>query len=100
MGACELHRVCEAAVVVVGTSAADKDADMTGLQGVQTVAESTLLDRLFEARSEEPSLRRAGEGVMSSYVVRCLFVRSRGQDDKLRGIDMMSRIDKLRFSVA
>lgn len=46
MGACELHRVCEAVVVVVvvGTSAADKDADMTGLQGVETVAESTLLD--------------------------------------------------------
>jgi hypothetical protein len=40
MGACELHRVCEAVVVVVGTSA----ADMTGLQGVWTVAESTLLD--------------------------------------------------------
>ena len=27
-------------------------------------------------------------------------VRSKGQDDKPRGIDMMSRIDKLRFSVA
>lgn len=75
MGACELHRVCEAVVVVVvgGTSAADKDADVTGLQGVRTVAESTLLDRELEPRSEDPSLRTAGEGVMSSYVVKTLL---------------------------
>lgn len=78
MGACELHRVCEAVVVVVGTSAADKDADMTGLQGVGTVAESTLWEQEFEIRSEELSLPRAGEGVMSSYVVKTFVVHSKG----------------------
>lgn len=41
IGACELHRVCEA-IVLVGTSAADKDAVMTGLR-VWTAAETTLL---------------------------------------------------------
>lgn len=78
MGACELHRVCKAVVVVMvgGTSAADKDADMTGLQGVRTVAESTPLDRELEPRSEDPSLRAAGEGVMLSCVVKSLFVQT------------------------
>ena len=78
MGACELHRVCEAVVVVVGTSATDKDADMTGLQEVGTVAERTFWGKEFETRSEEPSLRRAGEGVMPSYVVKTFVVLSKG----------------------
>ena len=63
-------------VMVGRTSAADKDVDLTGLQGVRTVAESTPLDRELEPRSEDPSLRAAGEGVMLSCVVKSLFVQT------------------------